>query len=79
VEVNPQVLRCEATWSSFIPLALLGLERGWTCTIDNNPIGFCLIVSMRGAFVVFAIAEHFTRLDLSAIPCARSGALPFLT
>ena len=32
-------------------------SRGWTCTIDDNPIGFCLIVSMKAVFVGLAIAE----------------------
>jgi hypothetical protein len=32
-------------------------SRGWTRTIDDNPIGFCLIVSMKGAMVGFAIAD----------------------
>jgi hypothetical protein len=30
---------------------------GWTCTLDDNPVGFCLIISMRAAIVGFAIAE----------------------
>jgi hypothetical protein len=31
--------------------------RGWTCTIDDNPIGFCLIVSVKVFVIGLAIAE----------------------
>jgi hypothetical protein len=54
-------------------------SRGWTCTIDDNPIGFCLIVSMKGALVGFAIAEILFALGLIGDPIARiKQALPFL-
>jgi hypothetical protein len=54
-------------------------SRGWTCTIDDNPIGFCLIVSMKGAMVGFAIAEILFALGLMGDPLARiKQALPFL-
>jgi hypothetical protein len=54
-------------------------SRGWTCTIDDNPIGFCLIVSMKGAMVGFAIAEILYGLGLIGDPIAQiRHALPFL-
>jgi hypothetical protein len=55
-------------------------SRGWTCTIDDNPTGFCLIVSMRAAFVVFAIAEILYAFGLVGDPLAQiRRALPLLT
>jgi hypothetical protein len=54
-------------------------SRGWTCTIDDNPIGFCLIVSMKGAMVGFAIAEILFALGLIGDPLAGiKQSLPFL-
>jgi hypothetical protein len=54
-------------------------SRGWTCTIVDNPIGFCLIVSMKGAMVGFAIAEILYGLGLIGDPIAQiKHALPFL-
>jgi hypothetical protein len=43
-------------------------SRGWTCTIDDNPIGFCLIVCFRAAVVGFAIAEIMYAFGLCADP-----------
>jgi hypothetical protein len=55
-------------------------SRGWTCTIDDNPIGFCLIVAMKGAMVGFAIAEILYGLGLIGDPIAQiRHALPFLS
>jgi hypothetical protein len=54
-------------------------NRGWTCTIDDNPVGFCLIVSMKGAIAGFAIAEILYGLGLTGDPIAQlRHALPFL-
>ena len=54
-------------------------SRGWTCTIDDNPIGFCLIVSMKGAVVGFAIAEILYGLGLIGDPIVWiRQALPLL-
>jgi hypothetical protein len=43
-------------------------SRGWTCTIDDNPIGFCLIVCFRAAIVGFAVAEILYAFGLCADP-----------
>jgi len=54
-------------------------SRGWTCTIDDNPVGFCLIVAMKGALIGFAIAEILYACGLVSDPIARiQHALPFL-
>jgi hypothetical protein len=54
-------------------------SRGWTCTIDDNPVGFCLIVAMKGALVGFAAAEILHAFGLVGDPLARiQHALPFL-
>jgi hypothetical protein len=54
-------------------------SRGWTCTIDDNPVGFCLIVATKGAMVGFAIAEILYAFGLSGDPIARiKQALAFL-
>jgi len=54
-------------------------ERGWTCTVDDNPVGFCLIVAMKGALVGCAIAEILHAFGLAGDPVAQiQQALPFL-
>lgn len=54
-------------------------SRGWTCTIDDNPVGFCLIVAMKGALVCFAIAEILFAFGLAGDPVAQiRDALPWL-
>lgn len=54
-------------------------SRGWTCTLDDNPIGFCLIVCFRAAVVGFAIAEIFYAFGLSGDPIKNiQHAFPFL-
>lgn len=54
-------------------------SRGWTCTIDGNPVGFCLIISMKAGFVGAAIAEIFYAFGLVGDPFAHiKHALPFL-
>jgi hypothetical protein len=42
-------------------------SRGWTCTIDDNPIGFGLIVCFRAVVVGVAIAEIMYRSDYVSI------------
>ena len=54
-------------------------SQGWTCNIDDNPIGFCLIVSMKAAFVALAIAEILHAFGLVGDPFVNiKHALPFL-
>jgi hypothetical protein len=54
-------------------------SRGWTCTIDDNPIGFGLIVCCRAVVVGFAIAEIMYAFGLCADPIETiQQALPFL-
>ena len=54
-------------------------SRGWTCTIDDNPIGFCLIVCCKAAILGFAIAEIMYGFGLCANPIKTiQHALPFL-
>jgi len=54
-------------------------SRGWTCTIDDNPIGFCLIVCGKAAIVGFAIAEIMHGFGLCDDPLQIiQHALPFL-
>jgi hypothetical protein len=54
-------------------------SRGWTCTIDDNPIGFCLIISMKAVFVGLAIAEILHAFGLVDDPFVHiRHALPFL-
>jgi hypothetical protein len=54
-------------------------SRGWTCTIDGNPVGFCLIISMKAGFVGVAIAEILYAFGLVGDPFAHTKhALPFL-
>lgn len=54
-------------------------SRGWTCTIDDNPVGFCLIVAMKGAIVGLAVAEILYAFGLVGDPIAHiKHALPFL-
>jgi hypothetical protein len=55
-------------------------SRGWTCAIDDNPVGFCLIISMKAGFVGLAIAEILYAFGLVGDPFALiKHALPFLT
>jgi hypothetical protein len=55
------------------------MSRGWTCTVDDNPVGFCLIVAMKGALVGCAIAEILHAFGLAGDPVAQiQQALPFL-
>jgi hypothetical protein len=54
-------------------------SRGWSCTIDDNPIGFCLIVCCRAVIVGVAIAEVMYGVGLCADPIKTiQHALPFL-
>lgn len=54
-------------------------SHGWTCTIDDNPFGFCLIVSMKAVFAGFAIAEILHAFGLVGDPFAYiKHAMPFL-
>jgi hypothetical protein len=43
-------------------------SRGWTCTIDDNPIGFCLIVSVKVFVIGLAIAEILHAFGLAGDP-----------
>jgi hypothetical protein len=53
-------------------------SRGWTCTVENNRVGFCLIVSTKAAFVGFAITEMLYVFGLVRDPIVRiKHALPF--
>jgi hypothetical protein len=55
-------------------------SRGRTCTLDDNPVGFCLFISMRAAIVGFAIAEILYGFGLVGDPVAQiKHALPFLS
>ena len=31
-------------------------SQGWTCTLDDNPVGFALIVASKGLMLGFAVA-----------------------
>jgi hypothetical protein len=54
-------------------------SRGWTCTLDDNPVSFCLIVAMKGAVLGFAIDEILYGLGLIGDPIVQiRHALPFL-
>ena len=54
-------------------------SRGWTCTIDDNPIGFGLIVCFRAVVVGVAIAEIMYAFGLCADPIKTiQHALPLL-
>ena len=53
-------------------------SRGWTCTIDENPIGFCLIVCGKAFAVGFSIAEIPHALGWVGDPVANlKHLLPF--
>jgi hypothetical protein len=55
-------------------------SRGWTFTIAEDPMRFCLIVSTRLALVGFAFAEILHAFGLIGDPIAQvKHALPFLT
>jgi hypothetical protein len=57
----------------------IATSRGWTCTIDDNPIGFCLIVGFKAAIAGFAIAEIMYGFGLCADPFKTvQHALPLL-
>ena len=54
-------------------------SRGWTCTIDDDPIGFGLIVCFRAVVVGVALAEITHAFGLCADPIKTiQHALPFL-
>jgi len=54
-------------------------SRGWTCNIDDNPIGFCLIVSGKAVVVGLAIAEILHAFGFVGDPIAHiKHARPFL-
>jgi hypothetical protein len=54
-------------------------SRGWTCTIDDNPIGFGLIICFRAVVVGVAITEIMYAFGLCADPIQTiQHALPFL-
>jgi hypothetical protein len=54
-------------------------SRGWACAIDDNPIGFCLIVSTKAAIFGFSIAEILHSFGLVGDPIASiRHALPWL-
>jgi hypothetical protein len=46
-------------------------SRGWTCTIDDNPIGFCLIVSVKVFAIGLAITEILHAFGLAGDPILR--------
>jgi hypothetical protein len=53
-------------------------SRRWTCTIDGNPIGFCLIISGKAIVIGLAITEIPYALGLVGDPIARiNQMLPF--
>jgi hypothetical protein len=62
-------------------MAIWGIQRnissgsatshGWTCTIDDNPIGFCLIVSVKVFAIGVAIAEILHAFGLAGDPMVR--------
>ena len=53
-------------------------SRGWTCTIDDNPIGFCLIVCGKAVCLGFSITMIFHAFGLAGDPVAHiRHALPF--
>jgi hypothetical protein len=55
-------------------------SRGWTCTIDDNPIGFCLIVCGKAVCLGFSITMIFYAFGLAGDPVAHiKHALPFLS
>ena len=52
---------------------------GWAFQLDKNPVGFSLIVAMKGCFVIFGIAEILYAFGLVGDPFkAIQDALPFL-
>jgi hypothetical protein len=54
-------------------------SRGWTSTIDDNPVGFCLIVCGRAVCLGFSIAVILHAFGLVGDPVANiKHALPFL-
>jgi hypothetical protein len=54
-------------------------SRGWTYTLEDNPIGFCLIVCFKAAVVGFAIAEIPYAFGLSGDPIKNiQHVFPFL-
>jgi hypothetical protein len=53
---------------------------GWTCTIDDNPIGFCLMVCGKAVCLGFSIAMILHAFGLAGDPVAHiKHALPFLS
>jgi len=55
-------------------------SRGWTCTIDDNPVGFCLIVSGKSACLGFFIVEILHGVGWAGDPIANiKHALLFLS
>jgi hypothetical protein len=54
-------------------------SRGWTCTIDDNPMGLCLIVCGKAVCLGFSIANVLHTLGLAGDPVAHiKHARPFL-
>jgi hypothetical protein len=53
---------------------------GWTFQIDENPIGFSMMIFVKACFVVFGLAEILHAFDLVGDPFkAVQDALPFLS
>ena len=54
-------------------------SRGWACTLDHNPIGFCLMVCGKALCVGFSIAEILHAFGWVGDPVANlKQLLPFL-
>ena len=55
-------------------------SRGWTSTIHDNPVGFCLIVCGKAVCLGLLITMIFHAFGLAGDPVARiKHALPFLS
>jgi len=54
-------------------------SHGWTCTIDDNPIGFCLIVCGKAVCLGFCVVAILHAFGMVGDPGATiKHALPFL-
>src|SRR6202035_2270060 len=47
-------------------------SRGWTCTIEDNPIGFCLIVCGKAVCLGFSITIHAFGLPATLSPISNT-------
>ncbi|HZL39505.1 MAG TPA: hypothetical protein VFC45_04410 [Pseudolabrys sp.] len=53
---------------------------GWSFRLDDDPVGFSLMIFVKACFVVFGLAEILFALGLASDPFKVIGdALPFLT